>query len=80
MKIITPREKSILDLIGQGLSTNEIALALNISFHTVQSHRRSLLKKFDSKNSVELIRKALKKIGLDSDQSGFDILGDCLNN
>ncbi len=60
MKPITPQEKSILELIGQGFSTRKIAQVLKISFHTVQSHRRSLLKKFDAGNSAELIRKALE--------------------
>ena len=59
MKSITPQEKSILELISQGLSTRKIANVLNISFHTVQSHRRSLLKKYDANNSAELVKKAL---------------------
>ena len=61
MKNITPQEKSILELIGQGFSTRKIAAALNISFHTVQTYRRSLLKKFDAGNSAELVRKALSR-------------------
>jgi two-component system nitrate/nitrite response regulator NarL len=60
MKPITPQEKSILELIGQGLSTRKIAQVLKISFHTVQSHRRSLLNKFDAANSAELIRKTIE--------------------
>jgi DNA-binding CsgD family transcriptional regulator len=58
MKQITSQEKIILELIGQGLSTRQIAKTLKISFHTVQTHRRSLLRKFDAANSAELIRKA----------------------
>jgi DNA-binding CsgD family transcriptional regulator len=65
MKEITPQEKSILDLIGQGLSTRQIAGMMNISFHTVQAHRRSLLKKFDANNSAELIRKSI--VGLQNE-------------
>ena len=63
MKPVTPQEKSILELIGQGFSTRKIALVLKISFHTVQTHRRSLLKKFDAGNSAELVRKALESNG-----------------
>ena len=63
MKPITPQEQSILELIGQGFSTRKIALVLKISFHTVQTHRRSLLKKFDAGNSAELVRKALESNG-----------------
>ncbi len=64
MKPVTPQEKSILELIGQGFSTRKIALMLKISFHTVQTHRRSLLKKFDASNSAELVRKAFESNGL----------------
>lgn len=60
MKQITPQEKSILELIGLGFSTKKIAIQLKLSFHTVQSYRRSLLKKFDANNSAELVRKALE--------------------
>ena len=64
MKPVTPQEQSILELIGQGFSTRKIAVVLKISFHTVQTHRRSLLKKFDAGNSAELVRKALESNGL----------------
>ncbi len=60
MKSITPQERHVLELIGQGYSTRKIALILNISFHTVQSHRRSLMKKFDALNAVDLVLKAVK--------------------
>jgi len=58
MKPTTPQEMNILELIGRGLTTKQIALVLNISYHTVQTHRKSLLKKYDANNSAELIRKA----------------------
>ena len=66
MKAITSQERSILELIGQGYSTRQIALALRISFHTVQTYRRSLLTKFDARNSAELVRKALQGDSTDS--------------
>jgi len=58
MKPATPQEKNILGLIASGLTTKEIASVLHISFHTVQAHRKSLLKKYDASNSAELVRKA----------------------
>mgnify|MGYP003423059320 CR=1 FL=1 len=54
----TPQERNILELIGKGYSTRQIALLLNISFHTVQSHRKNLLNKYNASNSAELILKA----------------------
>jgi len=55
--IMTPKEKQILILLSSGHTTKEISLRLDISFHTVESHRRHLIKKFDAKNSVELLAK-----------------------
>ena len=60
MKPITTQEQKILKLIGQGYSTSQIAYAFGISAHTVESHRRNLLTKFDAKNSAELILKAVQ--------------------
>jgi DNA-binding CsgD family transcriptional regulator len=60
MKPITIQEQKILTLIGQGYSTSQIAYAYGISAHTVDSHRRNLLTKFDAKNSAELILKAVQ--------------------
>ena len=58
MSNITPKEKEVLSLLAQGLSSKEIASNLSISVHTVESHRKNLRFKFDAKNSSELIMKA----------------------
>ncbi len=58
MNNITPKEKEVLSLLAQGMSSKEIASRLSISFHTVESHRKNLRFKFDAKNSSELIMKA----------------------
>ena len=60
MKPLTPQETRILELIGQGHSSNEIGYALNISTHTVETHRKSLLVKMQARNSAELVRKAIQ--------------------
>ena len=60
MKSITPTEKKILELIAEGFSTNDAAVALAMSKFTVLSHRRSMLKKFGVKNSAELVRRAIQ--------------------
>ena len=57
---LTKREKEILRLIGEGLSTKMIADKCSISVHTVESHRKHLLEKLNVKNSMELIGKASK--------------------
>lgn len=58
--IITRREKEILLLIAEGLTNAEIAEKLYISTPTVNTHRKSLLEKFDVKNTALLIGKAIK--------------------
>jgi DNA-binding CsgD family transcriptional regulator len=56
---ITEREKDVLRLIAEGLTTNEIAEKLFISVHTVNTHRKNLLSKLDIKNTASLVRYAL---------------------
>jgi DNA-binding CsgD family transcriptional regulator len=55
---LTPREKQVLKLIAEGLSTKLIADTLGISINTVETHRKHLLEKLAAKNSMELIKKA----------------------
>jgi len=57
---LTSREMSVLKLLAQGYSTKEIAKILNITFHTVETHRKKLLKKVGVKNTNELIYIAVK--------------------
>ena len=42
---MTQREREAIELIGEGLSNNEIAMRLNISTHTVKSHVRNVMDK-----------------------------------
>ncbi|MEI9918446.1 MAG: helix-turn-helix transcriptional regulator [Bacteroidota bacterium] len=57
---LTKKELEILQLIASGLSTKEISNRVSISHHTIETHRKHLLKKFSAKNSVELVKKASK--------------------
>jgi len=56
---ISAREKQVLQLISQGLSSKEICHKLFISKHTVDGHRRSLLRKTSLTNTAELVTFAL---------------------
>jgi DNA-binding NarL/FixJ family response regulator len=58
--VITRREKEILGLIADGLTNNAIAEKLFISTTTVDTHRKSLLAKFEVKNTATLIRQAIQ--------------------
>ncbi len=57
---LTKREVEIIKLISDDLTNNEIAEKLNISFRTVETHRRNLMQKLDVKSTVALIRWALQ--------------------
>jgi DNA-binding CsgD family transcriptional regulator len=57
---VTRKEKEILQLLARGYSSREIATQLLISFHTVESHRKNLRNKFEAKNSMELLMKAMQ--------------------
>ena len=58
---LTRREKEVLQLIAEGLSTPQIAERLIIAHSTVETHRRNLIDKAGVPNSKALIRFAHKK-------------------
>jgi len=59
-KRLTKRELEILLLLTRSYSDKEIANVLNISYHTVRTHHKNILKKTKSKNSIELIKRSLE--------------------
>lgn len=61
MSLFTSKEKEILGHISAGLTTKEIAAKLNISHHTVETHRKNLLRKGDVRNSAQLVQMALSQ-------------------
>lgn len=56
---LTPREVEIIQLIAEGKSTMQIADQLFLSHHTINSHRKNILRKLKIKSPAELIVKAL---------------------
>ena len=58
--VITRREKEVLELIAEGLTNPEIADRLFISNTTVDTHRKNLLVKFQTRNTASLIRMAMQ--------------------
>jgi len=52
---LTDRERQVLQLVVEGKSNKEIALALGISPKTVSVHRTNIMSKLDVQNTVELI-------------------------
>lgn len=56
---LTEREKEVLGLIAQGLTDKDIADKMNISLHTVKTHRKNIVTKTNSRNSAEAVNKYL---------------------
>jgi two-component system NarL family response regulator len=56
---LTTREQTILAFIADGYSSKEIAKALDISYRTVEAHRRNIKSKLSIDSFAELIRYAL---------------------
>lgn len=57
--IVTPREKSILKLIAEGFTNQQIADTLSISVKTVDTHRNNMLAKLALPNTAALVRFAI---------------------
>lgn len=60
LPVLSSREKEVLQLIAEGLPNPQIATRLHLSLHTVDSHRKNLLTKFDVNNTAMLIHIASK--------------------
>ena len=56
---ITPKERTILEHIANGLTTQEIADRCNISVNTVEFHRKNLIIKLEAENAPHLTAKAI---------------------
>jgi len=65
-KTLTPSEIEIVKLIADGLTTKEIASRRNISYHTVNTHRKNIFRKVEVSNASELIMLAIKAGWIDN--------------
>jgi two-component system nitrate/nitrite response regulator NarL len=58
---LTSREREVLALIAEGLSSKEIATRLNVGARTVETHRERLMRKLDIHSIAGLTRYAIAK-------------------
>jgi two-component system response regulator NreC len=57
---LSSRERQVLQLVGEGKSTKDIAAHLGISVKTAESHRARLMKKLDIHETASLVRYAIR--------------------
>ena len=57
---LTNRELHVLELIGRGLGTREIAEQLHVSIKTIETYRARLKEKMNLRSATELVRFAVR--------------------
>lgn len=58
---LTTRERQVLQLVGEGKSTKEVAAFLGISLKTAESHRTRMMQKLDIHETASLVRYAIRR-------------------
>jgi two-component system response regulator NreC len=70
---LSPREREVLQLVAEGLTTKDIAGKLHISVKTVETHRKQIMDKLEIRSVAELTKYAVRE-GLTSlDVSGRSV-------
>ncbi len=59
--LLTGREREVLKLLADGLTTKEIAAQLQVSVKTVDAHKTSLMRKLDIHDRTELVKYAIRR-------------------
>jgi DNA-binding NarL/FixJ family response regulator len=59
--LLTDREKEVLQLLAEGRSNKEVASLLNLSMHTVETHRTNFMQKLGLHNTAEIVIYAMRK-------------------
>ena len=59
-RMLTDREREIVQMLAEGKSNKEIATKLSISVKTVETHRATVMRKLDISSIVELVHYAIR--------------------
>jgi DNA-binding NarL/FixJ family response regulator len=60
-ELLTEREREVLQLLAQGKSNKEVAQILELSPHTIDSHRTNMMQKLSLHNTAEIVLYAVRK-------------------
>jgi DNA-binding NarL/FixJ family response regulator len=58
---LTAREREVLQLLAEGKSKKQVALQLNMSVKTVETHRQNIMEKLDIYSIAELTKYAIRE-------------------
>lgn len=58
---LTKREREVLQLLVEGMSTKEVASSLNVSVKTIETHRANIMDKLDIHSISELVKYAIRE-------------------
>lgn len=59
--LLTDREKEILQLLAEGRSNKDVAVLLDLSTNTVETHRTRIMQKLDLHSAAEIVLYAVRK-------------------
>ena len=59
--LLTTREREVLQLLAEGRSNKEVATVLDLSLHTVETHRGHIMQKLNLHSGAEMILYAIRK-------------------
>ncbi len=57
---LTPRQREVVQLLAEGKSTKEVAMALGMSIKTAETHRTNIMRKLDLHSVTDLVRYAIR--------------------
>ncbi len=58
--VLTPREREVIQLLAEGKTSKEVAVALNLSVKTAETHRTNLMRKLDLHSVADLTLYAVR--------------------
>jgi DNA-binding NarL/FixJ family response regulator len=59
-ELLTSREREVIQLLAEGKTSKEVAVALNLSVKTAETHRTNLMRKLDLHSVADLTRYAVR--------------------
>ncbi|MEX0875997.1 MAG: response regulator transcription factor [Phycisphaerales bacterium] len=59
--VLGARERQVLQLLAEGMTSGEIAKQLSLSVHTIDTHRRNIMKKTQTHSVAELTKLAIRE-------------------